>query len=114
MVELGCGSGLLTRHLVEAGHRLIATDASPAMLALAHETAPSVEQFAQLVLPDDDIPGCDAMVADGHPFNYLPDEESIDGASPRPRPCSQVGSLRSTSAILSGVQSAKTPPTWAG
>jgi hypothetical protein len=24
IVELGCGSGLLTRHLVEAGHRVIA------------------------------------------------------------------------------------------
>jgi precorrin-6B methylase 2 len=27
-VELGCGSGLLTRELVGAGHRVIATDAS--------------------------------------------------------------------------------------
>ena len=80
VVEVGCGSGLLTRHLVEAGHRVIATDASPAMLALAQETATGVEQFAQLVLPDDEIPGCDAIVAVGHPFNYLPDEDSIDRA----------------------------------
>ena len=29
VVELGCGSGLLTRYLVDAGHRVIATDASP-------------------------------------------------------------------------------------
>jgi methylase of polypeptide subunit release factors len=35
VLELGCGSGLLTRYLVDAGHRVIATDASPAMLALA-------------------------------------------------------------------------------
>ena len=35
VLELGCGSGLLTRHLVEAGHRVIATDASPAMIELA-------------------------------------------------------------------------------
>src|SRR5579859_1316407 len=35
VVELGCGSGLLTRYLVDAGHRVLATDASPAMLALA-------------------------------------------------------------------------------
>lgn len=80
VVELGCGSGLLTRHLVEAGHRVIATDASRAMLALAEGTAPGAEQFAQLVLPDDDIPGCDAVVAVGHPFSYLPDEESVDRA----------------------------------
>jgi len=56
VVELGCGGGLLTRHLVEAGHRVIATDASPAMLALAQETAPGVEQFARLVLPDEPRP----------------------------------------------------------
>jgi SAM-dependent methyltransferase len=80
VVELGCGSGLLTRHLVEAGHRVIATDASPAMLVLAQETAPGAERFAQLILPDDEIPGCDAIVAVGHPFSYLPDEESIDRA----------------------------------
>jgi len=80
VVELGCGSGLLTRHLLDAGHRVVATDASPAMLALAHETAPDAEQLAQLVLPDDPIPACDAIVAVGHPFNYLRDEESIDEA----------------------------------
>jgi SAM-dependent methyltransferase len=77
VVELGCGSGLLTRHLLDAGHRVIATDASPAMLALARETAPDAERIAQLVLPDDAIPPCDAVVAVGHPFSYLPDEESI-------------------------------------
>ena len=80
VVELGCGSGLMTRHLVGAGHRVIATDASPAMLALARETAPGAEQFTELVLPDDPIPACDAVVSVGHPFSYLPDEESIDRA----------------------------------
>ena len=37
VLEVGCGSGLLTRHLVDAGHRVIATDASPAMVELAQE-----------------------------------------------------------------------------
>ena len=27
VVEIGCGSGLLTRHLVDAGHRVVETDA---------------------------------------------------------------------------------------
>jgi SAM-dependent methyltransferase len=80
VVELGCGSGLLTRHLLDAGHRVIATDASPAMLALARETAPDADRLAKLVLPDDAIPPCDAVVAVGHPFSYLPDEESIHRA----------------------------------
>ena len=80
VVELGCGSGLLTRYLTEAGHRVVATDASPAMLALARETAPGVERFIQLVLPDDPIPECDAIVAVGHPISYLPDEAAVDRA----------------------------------
>ena len=80
VVELGCGSGLLTRYLLEAGHRVIATDASSAMLALAQVTAPDAEGFLELVLPDDPIPECDAVVAVGHPVNYLPDKESIDRA----------------------------------
>ena len=80
VVELGCGSGLLTRHLLDAGHRVIATDASPDMLALARQTAPEAERIEELVLPDDDIPACDAIVSVGHPFNYLPDEESIERA----------------------------------
>lgn len=80
VVELGCGSGLLTRHLVGAGHRVIATDASPAMLDLARQSAPGAGDFVRLVLPDAPIPACDAVVAVGHPFSYLPDEESIDRA----------------------------------
>jgi SAM-dependent methyltransferase len=79
VLELGCGSGLLTRSLVEAGHRVIATDASPAMLALARETAPAAE-IRPLVLPDDAIPACDAVVSIGHALSYLPDEPSIQRA----------------------------------
>jgi SAM-dependent methyltransferase len=77
VVELGCGSGLLTRHLVEGGHRVIATDASPAMLDLARGYAPNVEDFRLLVLPDDPIPPADAIVSVGHVLSYLPDEEAI-------------------------------------
>jgi len=77
VLELGCGSGPLTRHLVEAGHRVVATDASPAMLDLAHETAPGAD-VRLLVLPDDPLPDADAVVGVGHVLNYLPDAEAID------------------------------------
>lgn len=80
VLELGCGSGLLTRHLVDAGHRVLATDASPAMLKLAREHVTGAEEIAQLVLPDDVIPPADAIVSVGHVLNYLPDEASIDRA----------------------------------
>jgi SAM-dependent methyltransferase len=79
VLELGCGSGLLTRHLLEAGHRVVATDASPAMLALARETAPAAA-VRPLVLPEDPLPECDAVVSVGHVLNYLPDEAAIQRA----------------------------------
>src|SRR5687767_1132760 len=53
VLEIGCGSGLLTRLLVQGGHRVIATDASSAMLRLARAAAPGAEQISTLVLPDD-------------------------------------------------------------
>jgi SAM-dependent methyltransferase len=43
VVEVGCGSGLLTQYLVDAGHRVIATDASAAMLDLARENLSGAE-----------------------------------------------------------------------
>jgi SAM-dependent methyltransferase len=80
VVELGCGSGLLTRHLLDAGHRVLATDASPAMLDLAREVAGDAEAIRLVVLPDDPIPAGDAVVGVGHCLNYLPDKDAIDRA----------------------------------
>ena len=80
VVEFGCGSGLLTRLLVDAGHRVLATDASPAMLDLARATVPDAEGFALVALPDDPIPAADAIVGVGHPISYLRSEEAIHEA----------------------------------
>jgi SAM-dependent methyltransferase len=80
VLELGCGSGLLTRVLAEAGHRVIATDASPAMLELARSYAPGAVDVRQLTLPDDPLPQADAVVSVGHVLSYLPDEPAIDRA----------------------------------
>lgn len=78
VVELGCGSGLLTQYLLDAGHRVIATDASPAMLDLARETLGDAVDVRMLTLPDDPIPPADAIVGVGHCLNYLPDAAAID------------------------------------
>jgi SAM-dependent methyltransferase len=80
VLELGCGSGLLTRYLIDAGHRVIATDASSAMLELARDVAPDAEAIRQVVLPDDALPPCDAVVSIGHVLSYLPDEAAVDRA----------------------------------
>lgn len=63
VVELGCGSGLLTRYLIEAGHHVLATDASPAMLELARGYVADADEIRSLVLPDDPIPVADAVVS---------------------------------------------------
>ncbi len=80
VVELGCGSGALTRHLVGAGHRVLATDASPAMVQLTRSHAPGVDGVRALVLPDEPMPEADAVVSVGHVLNYLPAEPAIDRA----------------------------------
>jgi SAM-dependent methyltransferase len=81
VLELGCGTGLLTKELVAAGHRLIATDASPAMLDVAREMMGDLApELRQLTLPHDQLPQADAIVAIGHPLNYLPDARAIDQA----------------------------------
>ena len=80
VVELGCGSGALTQHLVEAGHRVIATDASPAMLDLARGHVGEAAEIRRLALPDDAMPRADAIVSVGHVLNYLPTTDAIERA----------------------------------
>lgn len=80
VLELGCGSGLLTRHLLDAGHRVIATDASPAMLEIAADHVPDVEDIRRIALPDDPLPAADAIVSVGHVLSYLADQAAIDRA----------------------------------
>jgi SAM-dependent methyltransferase len=80
VLELGCGGGHLTRHLLDAGHRVIASDASLSMLAIAREFAGEAESIQQIILPDDSLPEADAIVAVGHVLNYLEDETAIHRA----------------------------------
>jgi SAM-dependent methyltransferase len=80
VLELGCGSGALTRHLVAAGHRVVATDASLSMLELARAAVPGAEDILRLRLPDDPLPECDAVVSVGHVLSYLPTEGALEAA----------------------------------
>lgn len=76
VLELGCGSGRLTRHLIRAGHRVIATDASEAMLSLAREAVPTAT-VERLTLPDHSMPQVDAVVSVGHVLSSLDSEAEI-------------------------------------
>src|SRR5262245_57823843 len=69
VLEVGCGTGLLTKYLVEHGHRVIATDASPAMVELARNYVPDTEAIEVVRLPDDAVPSADAIVSVGHALN---------------------------------------------
>lgn len=80
VVEIGCGSGLLTAHLTASGLRVMATDASDAMLNVARSYIPGALDVRRLTLPDDPIPEADAVVGVGHALNYLDDESQIDKA----------------------------------
>jgi SAM-dependent methyltransferase len=77
VLELGCGTGRLTRHLVDAGHRVLATDASPAMLERARRAVPDAEEIRRLALPDDPLPQADAVISVGHAVNYLDDQAAV-------------------------------------
>jgi len=80
ILELGCGSGALTGYLLAAGHRVIATDASPAMVELARATLGPDADVRRLTLPDDPLPAADAIVSVGHAISYLPAAAAVDRA----------------------------------
>jgi len=80
ILELGCGSGALTRHLLAAGHRVIATDASPDMLELARAALGPDADLRRLTLPNDPLPAADAIVSVGHVISYLPDAAAVNQA----------------------------------
>jgi SAM-dependent methyltransferase len=80
VLELGCGSGALTRHLLAAGHQVIATDASADMLALARSALGEDADLRRLTLPGDPLPAADAIVSVGHVISYLPDAAAVEAA----------------------------------
>jgi SAM-dependent methyltransferase len=80
VVEIGCGSGLLTTYLVDAGLRVVATDASDSMLNLARTHVPGTVGIRRVTLPDDPVPPADAIVGVGHALNYLNDEAQVEQA----------------------------------
>ena len=89
VLELGCGSGALTRHLLAAGHRVIATDASGDMLSLARAALGEDVDLRLVTLPGDPLPATDAIVSVGHVISYLPDAAAIEAAL-----VSMAGALR--------------------
>jgi len=71
VVDLGCGSGIWAKHLLDAGYQVLGADLSPAMIALARQQAPRadfrVESWHTLALP-----ACRAITALGEVLCYRP------------------------------------------
>jgi SAM-dependent methyltransferase len=71
IVELGCGSGITARYLVEHGYEVTGIDVSKAMIRLAREAAPKA-RFRVASLTRIRIPQSSAVVAIGEVLSYAP------------------------------------------
>ena len=75
VVDLGCGNGVTSRLLGEAGYDVLGIDASPAMLALARREAPAA-RFRRGSFLDGELPPCAGVLAAGEVLAYT--ERSLD------------------------------------
>ena len=75
VVDLGCGSGLLARYLIDAGYDVFGIDISEAMIEIARERAAEAE-FRVGSLFEVGIPRCEAVTAISEVLNYLFDPEN--------------------------------------
>jgi SAM-dependent methyltransferase len=69
VLDLGCGSGLLTRELAMAGYQVMGTDISEPILEIARRRVPGVE-FRQASLLDAPLPRASAIVCIGEVLSY--------------------------------------------
>jgi len=70
IVEVGCGSGRLARHLTDRGYQVHGSDVSPAMIRLARRHAPRA-RFTVASLVDVKIPRCDVVISLGEVVTYV-------------------------------------------
>jgi SAM-dependent methyltransferase len=82
VVDLGCGSGLLSRAVADAGYEVLGIDISPAMIALARARTPG-GTFRVASLLSSEIPRCIAVAAVGECFNYLFDRTNTRSSRSR-------------------------------
>jgi SAM-dependent methyltransferase len=75
IVDLGCGTGLLARNLIDAGYEVFGIDFSEAMIEIARKRAPEAE-YRVGSLFEVGIPHCEAVTAISEVLNYLFDPEN--------------------------------------
>lgn len=69
MVDLGCGSGILSKIVADAGYDVFGVDYSEDMLRLAQQSVPA-GRFVHASILDVELPACVAVVAIGEVFCY--------------------------------------------
>lgn len=79
VVDLGCGSGITARALLERGYRVLGIDMSEAMVALARTRAPGAE-FRAGSFVSAELPPSVAVTAIGEVLNYVFDSANNEGA----------------------------------
>jgi SAM-dependent methyltransferase len=81
VVEVGCGSGQLTADLLRRGHRVVAVDPGPQLLALARRRCPEA-RFVLGRFEDADLePAAFDLVAAGTSFHWVRPEVAYDKAA---------------------------------
>ena len=96
VIDLGCGSGLLARSLIEAGYEVCGIDVSRAMLALARATAPDADLICGSLraVP---LPRCRAVVSIGECIGYIP---SADASAELPALLSRIADATGPGGVL--------------
>lgn len=75
VLDVGCGAGVLTSALVEAGFELTGIDISFELLRIARGAAPQAD-FQQGSIYAMDMPSCEAVLAVGEPLTYHSEDDS--------------------------------------
>lgn len=82
ILELGCGSGNITKHLLDMGYEVVGIDISEQMLELAHEKLKDYED--KVILMEQDIRELDfeiyeidCILAVNDTFNYILEDDEV-------------------------------------
>jgi SAM-dependent methyltransferase len=79
VIDLGCGSGILSRAVSDAGYDVLGIDIASAMVAMARANVPR-GQFRVESLLTAELPPCVAVAAVGECINYLFDANNTKAA----------------------------------
>lgn len=77
VVDVGCGAGITTKALIEAGFATTALEPSADLLAFAKEAAPGAT-FYQASAYEHTFAPCDAILALGEPLTYHPPQSNAE------------------------------------